>query len=255
VPLEELLDEREDTPGSAGDDQVEQAAPDIPAAAVDGSLRAFTARNKKGLGIAGGLAFLALITIFLVLQFRPGLTAVRIFPNHTAPNLPFPVMIRIKGEVDSKNTLLVREELAGDCEAIGSAADGPPKEFGKNPRWIGKLIDGKAAFLYLVQPGKKLRTDDEIRFSGDIISREGQTAGDAIGGPEHIVLAPYHWVDSDKDYVISDSEILKAYETYSMPGENLINFTAIEELWLAGKYAWNKKTMSFVPSNLADSKE
>ena len=50
-------------------------------------------------------------------------------------------------------------------------------------------------------------------------------------------------------------EILKAYETFSLPGENLVNFTAIEELWLAGRYGWNKKSMTFVPAYLAEGKE
>jgi hypothetical protein len=254
VSLDELLEEEEgaaaDLPESSEQVVAETKAPIVPPRIF----WAFVARRRKLIGLCGGLlAATVLVAVLLVNQ--PGIHAVRIMPTHTAPNLPFPVMIQVEGEMETLNTLLIREELQGDCEAIGASAEGQPKQFGKNPRWIGKLTNGKAAFLYLVEPGKKVRPEEEIRISGDLISREGQSAGDAVGGSARVVIAPYHWADSDKDYVISDSEIRKAYETYSLPGENLVNFTAIEELWMAGRYAWNKKSQAFVPSPLAGGKE
>lgn len=267
VSLEELL-EPEAKAGAAGNADADgpvaeivepavgqTAATTSPAPAGSGRLQRLLARRRLWIGVGGGL-LAAVVVVGLALWFnRSDIRAVRIMPTHTAANLPFPVLIEAAGAVDGHNTLLIREELRGDCEAVGTDGEGATKQFGKNPRWIGKLSNGKAAFLYLVEPGKKLRPDEKLGFSGDVVSREGQSVGDAVGGPSSIVIAPYHWADSDKDYVISDSEILKAYETYSIPGENLINFTAIEELWLAGKYAWNKKTQTFVPSSLADSKE
>ncbi len=252
VSLEELL-------AAQGDE-----APATPEPAAQGAtepadrgprLRQWMRRHRIPIALCGGVFALAgLAAAVMLVVGRPGVNATRIMPPHTGPNLPFPVMIRIEGEVETANTLLVREEIKGDAEAVGASADGPPKQFGKNPRWIGKLSNGKAAFLYLVEPGKKMRIDEEIRIAGDLISREGQSSGDAIGGAERIAVAPYHWADSDKDYVISDSEIRKAYETYSIAGENLINFTLIEELWMAGRYAWNKKTQTFVPSPPAEGK-
>jgi transcriptional regulator with XRE-family HTH domain len=217
---------------------------------------AFVSRRRTLIGLCGGCLVLAgLVAAVLLLVNRSGINAVRIMPKHTAPNLPFPVIIQVSGEMEAMNTVLIREELQGDGEATGASAEGPPKQFGKNPRWIGKLQNGKAAFLYLVEPGKKVRPDDEIRISGDLIATEGQSIGDSIDGPSRIVIAPYHWADSDKDYVISDTEIRKAYETYSITGENLINFTALEELWMAGGYAWNKKTQTCTPAPPVAGKE
>jgi transcriptional regulator with XRE-family HTH domain len=254
VTLDELLEEGEaaDIPGHP--EQTEAGT--VPIIGPAGSFRAFVSRRRKLIGICVTVLAVAALGAFILLSNRSGIQAVRVMPKHTAPNLPFPVLIVITGEMEADNTLLIREELVGDGEATGASAEGPPKEFGKNPRWIGKLINGKAAFLYMVTPGKKLRSDEELRISGDFISREGQMLGDAITGPARIAIAPYHWADSDQDYVISDSEILRAYETYSIPGENLVNFTALEELWLAGRYAWNKKSQTFAPSQPAeDGKE
>ena len=194
-------------------------------------------------GLVGALAVAA--AILLLAGTGAAVRAERILPPHTAPGAPFPVVIRLTGEVDAPNTVLVRDELTGDAEATGPAIDGEAKQFGKNPRWIGHLRRGRAVFPYLVQPGKKLGPDDEIRFSGDIIAGEGQTKGDSIDGASRIRLAPYHWADTDKDYVISDSEIRKAYATYSVPGESLVNFAHLEELWVAGRYTWNRKTRTF----------
>jgi transcriptional regulator with XRE-family HTH domain len=265
VSLEELLEPVAPAAGAAEADGpvVEIVEPPVgptaaaisPAPIEVGRLQRLLARRRLWIGVGGGLLAVVVVVGVVLWGNRSGIRAVRIMPAHTAANLPFPVLIRATGAIDGQNTLLIREELRGDCESTGTDGEGAIKQFGKNPRWIGKLNDGKAAFLYLVEPGKKLRTDEKLGFSGDVVSREGQSVGDTVGGPSSIVIAPYHWADSDKDYVISDSEILKVYETYSIPGENLINFTAIEELWLAGRYAWNKKTQTFVPSSPTDPKE
>lgn len=258
VSLEELLAAQGDeTPSVTSSTTPEALEPGAAEPADRGRRwRQWARLHRTLLAVCGGLLVLAGLAAAVVLVVvRPGVSATRIMPAHTGPNLPFPVMIRLEGEVETINTLLVREEIKGDAEAVGASADGPPKQFGKNPRWIGKLSNGKAAFLYLVEPGKKMRIDEEIRIAGDLISREGQSSGDAIGGAGRIAVAPYHWADTDKDYVISDSEIRKAYETYSIAGENLINFTLIEELWMAGKYAWNKKTQTFIPAPPTEGKE
>ncbi len=257
VALEELLDEKDPVAGDDLEGHQEISGPSGLHLPPTPAGRLGHVHYKRWLGLGGGiLLMLAAGVFFLKVDHHSGVTTERIMPKHTAPNLPFPVIVQVTGSADSINTLLIREELPGDVEATGSSAEGePPKHFGRNPRWIGKLANGRAAFLYLVQPGKKQRQQEEIRFKGELIVGEGRSSGEKIGGADRIVLAPYHWVDVDQDYVISDSEILKAHETYALPGENLIDFTAIEELWVAGRYSLNKKTMSFVPVHQVEGKE
>ncbi|MBM9538082.1 helix-turn-helix domain-containing protein [Desulfobulbus alkaliphilus] len=210
--------------------------------------------SRYGLFFGGaGIALLGVV-IFLLLTTGGDLDtkATRILPNHASYHLPFPVRIEITGAKDGLQTLLIREELFGDCLAIGPSEGDSPKQYGTTPRWIGTLVKGRATFLYKVQPlaQPEIHAGQEqiIRFSGDFLFREGQTVGEKIGGPDTITLTPYHWADIDQDYVISDNEILLAYETFSVPGENLINFAAIEELWLAGGYTWDDRTLSFIPT-------
>ena len=248
VSLEELLEDTPESVALAAEAEEPQVVANGAAAAgladIPVCLRIFRGRWQV---LAAGLlvALAGAAAIYFLLGTSFAVCAVRVLPPHTAPGAPFPVVIRLSGEVDAPNTVLVRDELTGDAEALGPAIDGEAKQFGKNPRWIGHLWRGRGAFAYLVQPGKKLSAGDEIRFKGDIIAGEGQTSGTAIDGISRIRLAPYHWADTDKDYVISASEIREAYATYSVRGQSLINFSEIEELWVAGRYTWNKKTQSF----------
>ena len=259
VPLEELLDgpPKDSLPIEPEGAIDNQPAPLVATEPEPPPKRGVFARGKMVLPAAVlGLILVAAVFFWL----RPagltgGVESVRVMPPHTAPNSPFPVIIHVAGKQEGQNTLLIREELKGDCEASAPAAEGEPKSFGQNPRWIGKLENGRADFLYIVTPGKKLKQGDDIRFKGDTISQEGQASGDTIGGSASITLLPYHWVDADKDYSISDAEILKAYETYSVAGDTPINFNEIEELWMAGHYAWNKKTTSFVPVRSGNGQE
>ena len=258
VPLEKLLDDahKDDFPGES--EVPSEPPPILPAAIEPVQARPTPFLQKKNILFGAAAALIVTLAAFLwvrVASVANGVESVRVLPPHTAPNSPFPVIIHVVGQQEGQNTLLIREELKGDCEASAPAAEGDPKSFGQNPRWIGKLDNGRAAFLYIVTPGKKLKQGDDIRFKGDTITREGQTSGDTIGGPASITLLPYHWVDADKDYAISDAEILKAYETYTIAGDTPLNFNEIEELWMAGHYAWNKKTTSFVPVRPGNGQE
>ncbi|MGE4560937.1 MAG: helix-turn-helix domain-containing protein [Desulfobulbus sp.] len=245
IPLEELLDAcGENDPIDSADSTDETDIPkDKPSFFPILFRRKLLFLLLPGMLVLGG----GVAGLYLWIN-QSGLQATRIMPKQTAPNLSFPVLIKIRGPVESHSSLLVRDEMEGDVEAFGAMEGGKPKQFGKNPRWIGRLENGRAAFLYLVTPGKKAKPEETITFSGDLITREGQLIGDKIGGTAQIEISPYHWADTNQDHVISDDEILGAYETYSLPGDPSINFSALEELWLAGKYTWNKRTLTFDPA-------
>ena len=259
VPLEELLDDanKDDVPGEP--EVPSEPTPILPAAIEPVQAQQPSFLQKKNILFGAAAALIVTLAAFLWVHFASvasGVETVRVMPPHTAPNSPFPVIIHVVGNQEGQNTLLIREELKGDCEASAPATEGgEPKSYGQNPRWIGKLENGRADFLYIVTPGKKLKQGDDIRFKGDTITQEGQLSGDTIEGPASITLLPYHWVDADKDYSISDAEILKAYETYAVDGNTPLNFNVIEELWMAGHYAWNKKTASFVPARPGSGQE
>ena len=99
----------------------------------------------------------------------------------------------------------------------------------KNPKWIGTLNNGQAQFTYLVTANKKSKGKASISFSREIWTRKGRKRGSTVEGSTSIRIAPYHWADDDRDYRISDNEILIAYETYSFPGEFGLDFSSLED--------------------------
>ena len=246
IPLEELLAAAQ----TANDDVQEEPTVDLQQATATPppSIPFLALLGKRRTMVAGIVLVVAGLGVAASWWLgRSELSAERIMPPHTAPNLPFPVRIDIRGPVESQASLLIRETITGEAEATGALEDGQPKQFGKSPRWIGRLDNGHAVFIYLVTPGKKAKAEESIAFDGDLISREGQLLGDSIAGAKQTQLSLFHWADSNQDSIISDDEILRVNETYALPGST-INFTALEELWLAGKYSWNKKTQSFEPA-------
>lgn len=254
IPLEELLAVAQPADSDAAEEGESAPEATVAAPAQVQSLLA-RLRTRRGLLVGGLLLASAGLAMTVFWWFgRSELRAERILPPHTAPNLPFPVRIDLRGPVESHASLLIRESITGEAEATGALEEGQPKQFGKNPRWIGRLDNGQAVFLYLVTPGKKSKIEENIGFDGDLISREGQLLGDSIAGARQTQLSLFHWADSNQDSVISDDEILRANETYALPGST-INFTALEELWLAGKYSWNKRTQTFEPAPAAPGKE
>ena len=253
IPLEELLAAAQTANGEAQEEltvDLQQATATPPPSPP--FLTLLGKRRTMFAGIVLVVAGLGVVTSWLLGHSE--LSAERILPPHTAPNLPFPVRINIRGPVESQASLLIRETITGEAEASGAMEEGQPKQFGKNPRWIGRLDNGQAVFLYMVTPSKKAKAEESIAFDGDLISHEGQVLGDSIAGAKQTQLSLFHWADSNQDSVISDDEILRANETYALPGST-INFTALEELWLAGKYSWNKRTQAFEPAPSAPGKE
>nr|WP_320010705.1 helix-turn-helix transcriptional regulator [uncultured Desulfobulbus sp.] len=180
------------------------------------------------------------------------LTARRIMPAQTAPNLSFPVIVELSGPVQFRKSMLIREEVQGQLSTYSVLEDDTHKPFGHSPRWIGRLRRGKAHFIYVVTPEKNLSPGQVLTFSGNVMSSEGQLLADPIEGTQTIQIGLYHWADTNRDYAISDDEILSAYETFAPRRSPSISFSALEQLWLAGSYTWNTRKQIFEPIQLKE---
>ncbi|WP_028580844.1 helix-turn-helix transcriptional regulator [Desulfogranum japonicum] len=215
----------------------------------------FLTHFSKRTMIFSGIIILLLCIIALLLALNltrdnttsPNITAVRTAPTHTGPNQPFPVIVRVRGDKDLELPILLREEIEGYATAESLSGKSRNHQFETKPRWIGKLQDGKAAFLYMVIPDAKTTHTDTIRFFGNCMSGETHQHGEKITGQSVVAIAPFHWADVDRNYIITDNEILKAYEEYTIPGSIGFDFSEAETLWLAGRYFWDENTKTFQP--------
>jgi len=177
-------------------------------------------------------------------RLSPGLRleAERIAPGHVAPDSVFPVLVRIRGRGEQRLPVMIREALEGRCDSFG--LEDSAKRYGKTPRWIGRVENGAASFVYLVHPAAELAPGDGIGFSGEIITREGKGSGRRVSGPDRIAVMPFHWADADRDYRITDDEVLAVYDTYVGSGQQQLPLHELEQLWLAGAYSWDGRNFS-----------
>lgn len=182
-------------------------------------------------GIGGG---------FLWRSTRPHitLTALRVLPPHSAPGHPFPVAVMISGNPDLNTPLLIREHLGGSCQARD--ARDPDKYLGQSPKWIGRMHDGTAVFMYMVYPDKSISLGDILSFTGEVVVSDQQYTL-SIKGQDTIRIMPYHWADTNRDNSVSDTEILKVYERWAFDS-SVFNLGPVEDLWQGGHYSWNAST-------------
>jgi transcriptional regulator with XRE-family HTH domain len=231
VALDELLD----------GGQKETVAPVLPDRDEDKGTSRQRSRRRLSWpqwGLAAALAVGLILALSLVLVRPPDrVTAIRILPAHAAANSPFPVLIQLQADGNQDTTVLIRDQLTGECETTTVGDDGSLKAFGSQPRWIGKLARGQACFLYLVQP--KAIDGDQILFRGDLVLQGTNDKTVPIQGADRVKIAPFHWADDNQDLQISDGEILQAFERYSRSEASVLNLNQLEELWLSGTYAWD----------------
>lgn len=199
--------------------------------------------------ILPALSALVVLVVAGIWQGRPGrppsFQAVRTLPPHAAPGMSFPVVITLTGSTADPVSVLLRDELSCDCETYVSEGGRMKKSFGSKPRWIGKIGGETAVFAYMVRVGRTMHDRDRITFGGDFVTGKNSGAGKMISGDSGVDIAPFHWADSDRDHTISDEEILMVYEKFSAAEKSGLNLDTVEELWLAGRYLWNRERLAF----------
>jgi len=198
------------------------------------------------------LLFLSLILFCIVVAFtwyslnsslEVPLTAERNAPEHCIAGQPFPVMIRITGTPEDKQTaIIIRENLPANATVIKIspevAGGGKKKDMIK---WL-KKITGTTTFAYVISvPGAE---DDKIGFYGTAAVSSDSGSPPAIGGSSTTSIGQYHWADGDKDNTISDSEILAVHDRYNEIAGIDVDIATIEKIWLSSGYKWNTITHS-----------
>lgn len=171
-------------------------------------------------------------------------SAERILPAHCIAGQPFPVIMKIVGDPGKSTALIVRENIPPNAtvKKITPAASAGGKK-NEPIKWLRK-INGTEIFAYVVKVSGK--DDEVVNFSGTAaVSDASDESPPPIGGDTTIVIGPHHWADTDKDNVISDSEILSVYDQYGEIKGIDLDIDLIEEIWLGSGYKWNAATATF----------
>jgi transcriptional regulator with XRE-family HTH domain len=174
------------------------------------------------------------------------ITAYRFLPPHTAPGLPFPVIISVQTDHVGSLSLILRESVPQECTPIeADPAFTAIDEKTGDLKWIYQTDMQKITFYYLavINPGARLKK--ELRFEGAITVRKGRSTTTPIKGPNTLRLSPLHWADANGDKKIDDEEILTVYDELSKIKDVNFGMEQIEDIWSGTGYRWDEKTKKF----------
>jgi len=172
------------------------------------------------------------------------LKASRSLPAACAPGLAFPVIITV--HTGREMPLLVRENVPANLEILKTIPDATSQS-GNTLKWIRKEGGEHLLTGYLARARGEYGT--QFSFSGNIAVRQGQKQEADISGDDVILLKPVHWADTNRDYVISDDEVLEVYDKFGGIAELEVDLDSIEEIWMGSGYRWNQKdqTIEILP--------
>lgn len=213
-------------------------------------------RKSPAAWVAMSIVFLlVLITFSNYLRRSPippaAVTAERLLPGFAGPGSVIPVMVALTHRADNSG-IIVREYFPKGWKIIQA---NPPASSLDNingvARWIIKAGDDRDRIVYLIQVDALAKLDSRSSFQGEIVaSKQGSQSAVPIQGEGEIAVAPTHWADSDGNGHIDDGEMLEASFTIEDMDGVHIDWAELEKLWVAGRYAWNKKQGKFVPQAL-----
>lgn len=202
--------------------------------------------------MAGGLIILVLV--FLGSLFsesppaQPSVTADRILPDYAGPSSAIPVQIHLTHR-SQKGGVIIREYFPKGWKIVQA---NPPASSLDNvngvARWIIKAGDDRDSIVYLVQVHPDAKLSSEASFQGEVVgSNLSSKSAVAIQGESAIKVAQVHWADANGDGQIDDGEMLEASFTIEDMSGVHIDWHDLEQLWNAGRYAWDKKAVKFLP--------
>lgn len=171
-------------------------------------------------------------------------SAERILPGHCIAGQPFPVIIKISGDPEQSSAMIIRENVPLNSTIVKIA---PKVSAGnlknKTIKWL-RNVKGTETFAYVVKV--KGKEEESVTFVGTAsVGSDSDASPPPIAGDATVTIGQHHWADSDKDNVISDSEILSIYDQYRDIKDIDLDIDLIEEIWLGSGYKWNPTTATF----------
>lgn len=173
------------------------------------------------------------------------LSAIRSLPTACAAGLQFPVAITVKSS-NRDLPLLIRETVPEGLEIIRTMPEVPVQN-ARILKWIRREGGEQMVSGYLARAAGA--AGSVMEFSGDVAVRQGKKQEFPVSGDASLRLAPVHWADIDGDYIISDDEVLEAYDKFGKLSGLARELDQVEEIWMGSGYRWDAqtKTITILP--------
>ena len=200
-----------------------------------------------------------LLLIWLLLPqpdapFDPQLNAQRLLPLHVAPGHELLVQLVLSTEAPLKGMIL-KEEFPPGWKFISSEPEAASVDIAAGiARWIFRNPENPLHVYYRLGVPHDVQMGKKIAVSGELIANpEGQQFFLPVSADQQISIRPFHWADSNANYVIDDMEILLFSELTENTAELDEEWYLVEQIWHSGAYLWDDVNYRFIPSSLAES--
>ena len=190
------------------------------------------------------------ITLYSILSKQPqiSVSAKRILPPHVSPGQDFPVLIRVFSTEQTPVSLIIKELIPQGAivqQGFPTITSIDHKE--NSLKWIRRIEANESVYAYLCQVPEQIPQGDQLIFNGTITLKNNVGARQTIEGASSLIIAPYHWADNNRDYMIDDEEILAVYDTYSDMDDLPFNLELIDSIWASSSYAWDSSRKQYTP--------
>ncbi len=178
----------------------------------------------------------------------PLLQAERILPIHIAPGHELLVQVIVTTESALRGVIL-KEEYPQGWELISSEPEvsSVDDEAGV-ARWIFRNPVLPLHLYYRLAVPREIALEKEIRLAGELIANpDGQQFVLPVDAAEKTRIRPFHWADTNADYVIDDMEILIFSELTENTSVLDDEWYVVEQIWHAGSYRWDDDNFLFMP--------
>ena len=194
---------------------------------------------------------LASAAYFFFMQRHPAtyeFSASRILPSFAVADGSVPVRIRLLATGEMKG-MIIREHFPRGWKLL--QASPPPSSLDNIEgiaRWIIKPDERPAVISYLVQVPGDVDSHVAYKYSGEaIVNPRGSGVAYPVDGDSKIQIGPFHWADTNGDFIIDDGETLDAADSVDEMEKLHLSWETIEKIWDAGKYTWDPEQKNFIP--------
>jgi transcriptional regulator with XRE-family HTH domain len=225
----------------------EQQAPDVTPQEIEHPQKS----RPRHIIILSVLLIVAACAILLYSLFsdqpQNAVSAERILPPHVSPGQAFPVLIRVFSAEQQPVSLIVKELIPQGTLALQGLPSITSIDHKENSlKWIRRIDTDESVYAYMCQVPADIIQQDQLIFNGTVTLKHNVRDRQTIEGANSLAIAPYHWADSNRDYMIDDEEILAVYDIYSDIEELSFDRELIDSIWASSGYTWNPAQEQFI---------
>lgn len=178
----------------------------------------------------------------------PILQAKRVVPDYAPPGNRILVRVEINSEQPLKGMIL-KEQFAPGWRLIDAEPEASSvRSQAQGARWIFRHPPPTLTIYYMLETAADVGNDTKPFIQGEVIANPNDRHfAQPLTSSGKMLRQPYHWADSNANYVIDDLEILEVSEMTDNTAGLDLGWDQLEDLWQGDGYRWLPEKHEFEP--------